>query len=238
MRFAGSVTRVQMAFGGTQRPGRSTLSAVNRPAAGRSLAAGLRVAACALLAATAASAQDARIDVRRDGPTFYVLASADIAADPRVVWDTLTDYERLAEFLPDVERSRVLARDGPRLTVEHRGAFRMLLFERPVRLRLAVEHEPYARIVARSAPGLVGGESQTLRAFYGRYVLTVVGGGSTRVRLDYDAQFELAEPLPPVIGPMFGTALVRGTMREHFEAMLREIRRRQAQQPRIGKGGG
>jgi hypothetical protein len=201
----------------------------------------LRVAACALLLAGAGATcaqQEPRIDVRRDGPVFYVLASADIAAEPRVVWDTLTDYERLYEFLPGVEGSRVVARDGQRLTVEHRGAFRMFLYERPVRLRLAVEHEPFARIVARSTPGLVGSDPQTLRSFYGRYGLTVVGGSSTRVRLDYDAQFELVDPLPPVIGPLFGAALVRATMREHFEAMLREIRRRQAQQPRIGKGGG
>jgi hypothetical protein len=45
---------------------------------------------------------------------------------------------------------------------------------------------------------------------------------------DYDAQFELARPLPAVIGSLFGVAAVRRTMREQFEAMLREIDRRQA----------
>lgn len=48
------------------------------------------------------------------------------------------------------------------------------------------------------------------------------------MRLDYDAQFELAAPLPPVIGRLFAVSAVRQTMREQFEAMLREIERRQA----------
>jgi hypothetical protein len=48
------------------------------------------------------------------------------------------------------------------------------------------------------------------------------------VRLDYDAQFELAAPLPPVGRRLFGVSAIRRTMREQFEAMLREIARRQA----------
>jgi hypothetical protein len=47
------------------------------------------------------------------------------------------------------------------------------------------------------------------------------------VRLDYDARFELATPLPPLVGTLFGVAAVRQTMRAQFEAMLREIERRQ-----------
>lgn len=180
----------------------------------------------------------ATIDVRRDGETFFVQASADIAADPRTAWNTITDYQRLREFLPDVERSRVLARDGNRLTVEHRGQFRLYFYTRPVRVRLAVEHEPFARVIARSDPGTVDGEAPTLRSFVGRYVLTVVEvGGRAGVRLHYDAQFELTEGLPPLIGPLFGAAIVRATMREQFEAMVREIERRQAARPAIEKSG-
>ena len=72
------------------------------------------------------------------------------------------------------------------------------------------------------------GES-TLRSFTGRYGLTPIRVlHRSGVRLDYDARFELAQPLPPLVGSLFGVGAVRRTMREQFEAMLREIERRQA----------
>ncbi|SBT06148.1 Cyclase/dehydrase (fragment) [Candidatus Accumulibacter aalborgensis] len=48
------------------------------------------------------------------------------------------------------------------------------------------------------------------------------------VRLDYDARFELARPLPPMIALLSGIGAIRPTMREQFVAMLRQIERRQA----------
>jgi hypothetical protein len=200
----------------------------------------LAALACALVVPSPpAQAAGNTLDVRRDGGTFFVLASAELAADPRVAWDTITDYERLPEFVPGIERSRVLARDGNRLTVEQRGVFRLYFFVRPVRLRLDVRHEPFSKVLARSVPGAVDGEAATLRSFVGRYSLTVVRVGSRAgVRLDYEAQFELAEELPPVLGAVFGTALVRSSMRGQFEALLREIERRQAARPSIERSSG
>jgi len=167
-----------------------------------------------------------------------VHARAEIQADPRTAWETITDYERLRDFLPDVERSRIVARDGNRFVVEHRGAFHLLFIEIPVRVRLAVRHEPYERVVARSQPGTVDGAAQTLRDFSGTYVLTVVGRDRRAgVRLDYQSKFELAEPLPPVLGQLFGTAMVARGMRQQFEAMVREIERRQAARSPIERSG-
>lgn len=194
--------------------------------------------ALVLAASAAAAATAATIAVERDGDRFHVRASAEILADPRTAWETITDYERLREFVPDVERSRVVARDGGRLVVEHRGAFHLFFIEIPVRVRLTVQHEPYERVIARSLAGMVDGEPQTLREFAGTYVLTVVGRDrGAAVRLDYESRFELAEPLPPVLGDLFGTAMVQRGMRQQFEAMVREIERRQAARPRIEKSG-
>jgi carbon monoxide dehydrogenase subunit G len=195
--------------------------------------------AIALAASSAAAgATAATIAVERDGERFHVRASAEIQADPRTAWETITDYEKLREFVPDVEHSRVIARNGGRLVVEHRGAFHLLFIEIPVRVRLAVQHEPYERVVARSQAGMVGGEPQTLRDFAGTYVLTVVGRDRRAgVRLDYESRFELAEPLPPILGQLFGTAMVQRGMRQQFEAMVREIERRQAARPSIEKSG-
>ncbi len=165
----------------------------------------------------------------RTGETYRVRASAQLAADQRLVWETLTDYERLREFVPGVTRARVLTRAGNQLSIEQVGVFSVFFFDLPVKLRLAVEHTPYTTVLARLAAGSMDANESTLRSFSGRYTLTPVRLPPLRsVRLDYDAQFELAAPLPPLIGSLFAVSAVRQTMREQFEAMLREIERRQA----------
>jgi hypothetical protein len=187
-------------------------------------------AAIALAAPLAAAAVPLQLDVRRDGDRFEIHAAVHVAAPPKLVWETLTDYEHLREFIPGVSSSRVLERDGNRLTVEHHGTFDLLFFARPVRLRLAVEHRPFTTIIARSLPQLADGGPPTLRDFAGRYELSVVRDGA--VRLVYDAHFELAEPLPPLIGTLFGTMAIRSAIRADFEALIREIERRGGAQAR------
>jgi carbon monoxide dehydrogenase subunit G len=165
--------------------------------------------------------------VRRDGAAYVVHASAVVEAAPRVAWETLTDYERLREFVPDIEASRVVARDGDRLIVEHVGFVRMLFWSIPVRVRLAVDHQPPDRVLARSEPGPIGGEEATLQSFSGRYLVTPVGGPESAARIDYDAQFELGPGTPAIVDAMFGQSFVTRWLRRHFEAMLAEIARRQ-----------
>jgi carbon monoxide dehydrogenase subunit G len=191
------------------------------------------LAASFLFASAVAAAPT--VDVERDGETFHVRAHAEVMADPRTAWETITDYERLREFLPDVERSRVVARNGNRLVVEHRGAFHLLFIEIPVRVRLAVQHEPFERVIARSQPGTVDGAAQTLRDFSGTYVLTVIGRDRRAgVRLDYESKFELAEPLPPSQANV--TAMVaRGGASS--SGVVREIERRRAARPPIERSG-
>ncbi len=178
------------------------------------------------------------VTVERDGDTYLVRASADLAAAPRVAWDTITDYERLPEFVPGIERSHVLSRTasstGERLVVDHAGVLRFLLFSRPVRVRLLVEQEPYTKVVARaggaSDAGATPAAGSTVRTFLGRYDLTVIRSGARAgVRISYAAEFVLSDPLPRWIGAW----PIRQMMREQFEAMLSEIMRRQAARPAI-----
>jgi len=179
------------------------------------------------LAAAAEGRATAWVEVRRDAEVYNVHASAQLAAGQRVVWDALTDYERLREFVPGVRRARVLERQGNRLLLEQSGVFSLLFFELPVQLRLDVVHLPYSTVIAQLAPAEAGGDS-SLRSFSGRYRISSGDGlPPAVVQLDYDARFELAAPLPPLVGPLFGVAAVRQTMRAQFEAMLREIERRQ-----------
>ena len=160
-------------------------------------------------------------------------ASAPVAANARIAFETLTDYERLRDFVPDVETARVVARDGNRLIVEFIGSLDLFILSLPVRARLAVEHRPYERVIARSEPGLIGTEEATLRAFSGQYVVTALTDpgrdvADARVRIDYDASFRLAHAFPQFIESAFGQEIILRGLRRHFEAMLTEIERRQA----------
>jgi hypothetical protein len=200
--------------------------------------AALSISLAGLLASHSISAAQPlpSVAVERDGDTFYVSARASVAVDPRIAWDTLTDYEHMRDFLPHVERSRVIARSGTRLSVEHIGQFPLFFFDIPVRVRLGVVQHPYERIIARSEPGEIDGAVQTLRSFSGRYDLAVITlERRAGVRLEYESRFELAEPLPPILGDLFGTAMVTKTVRLQFEAMVREMVRRQAGRASIEK---
>lgn len=213
-------------------------AAIDHPAAVRAIGCVL-IGLLALLGLPgAADAATSSVTVERDGDRFTVAAEAVIDADPRILWETLTDYERLPQFIPGITRTRVLSRselaDGEQLRVEYAGRFNLLLWMLPTQVWLDVRHTPLKEVVARSIapPPHTADEVQavpTLRAFSGRYTLDVLSraaAGLPRVRLGYRAQFELAEPLPPVIGPIFGTVAVRHALREQFDAMVAEIERR------------
>jgi hypothetical protein len=188
-----------------------------------------------------------RVEVDRKGNEFRVTAHASLSADPGVAWRTLIDYERLPEFVPGVDRTRVLARepraDGEQLTVEYGGSFDLLFVSLPMRVWLAVRHVAPTDVLAsmdESYPRVAGGQPSTLRSFEGHYALVVVsrdGPGAASLSLDYTAEFELAEPLPPVIGVLFGTRAIRHTLREQFGAMVAEIVRRSRQRESPGEGG-
>lgn len=174
------------------------------------------------------------LEVTRDGDAFVVTAHADLLADARTAWDTITDLERLPQFVPNITRVRVLSRQpqasGELLAVAFDGSFRLFFLSFPTHVWLDVEHVPYTDVLSRLRPPPPGETSpSSLKRFSGRYTLTTVGagrGGATRVRFDYSAEFALAQPLPPVLGTLFGTAAVRAMLREQFAALVAEIERR------------
>src|SRR5260370_12178154 len=115
-------------------------------------------ASCALLAAqclpcSAAPAHEIAIEIAREGEFVSVRASAELKASPRIAWEVLTDYDHLAEFIPDVRSSRVLRRDPDGVLVEQKGQFGFLFFRQPIEVTMAVSEQPPRRILPRPAPG-------------------------------------------------------------------------------------
>jgi hypothetical protein len=188
----------------------------------------------ALLDPAAGSEHLNHFDVTRDAGSYRVDASADLDADEAIVWGTLTDYEKLPQFVPGIRSVRVLATHDQagkqRLLIEQAGELRFLFFSRRVAVLLDVEQQPRTRVDARALPRPRGSDAgeESLHQFEGTYTLISIPGG---VRLGYRAQFTPEFALPPVFGPL----AVRLTMQAQFEAMLAEIARRRVALARQGQ---
>lgn len=199
------------------------------------------MAASALaLACASPTTQGAQVDVEvsRSGSRFEVKAVARLHTDTATAFATLTDYEHLPRFVPDVHDVRVLRRERhgepspqgeggaqERLVVDQRGEFRIWWFSQPVQIRLDVLHLNGDEVRASLAamPAHNDGDAGRLESFAGRYKLeTVAGAGGNAVRLTYDAYFVPQFRVPRLIG----TQAVRHTVTGQFAAMAEEIERR------------
>jgi len=181
-----------------------------------------RIGLAALLTSAVTAAGAATVEVTRHGREFAVEATTQTRASLDTAWRTLTDYERLPQFVPGLTSVRVLRRsqvDGlERLQVEQRGEFRWLFYSQPVTVRMDVVHHAPTRVDAR-AIAAPGDDATHLERFEGRYELESRDDG---VRVRYAARIVPRFALPPLIG----TLAVRQTVRIQFDAMLAEIERR------------
>jgi carbon monoxide dehydrogenase subunit G len=170
------------------------------------------IAAC--IGAAPAAAQDVRVEASRDGEFVNVAAFAEFPADLRVAWEVLSDYNRLAQFIPDISSSRVVSRDGGRVMVEQKGTIGFFFYRQPVEVRLAVLEEPMRRITARAVSG-------NIRDLETRYELQPGGAG---LKLVYSGRFIPEFTVPPLIG----LPIMRHIIERRFRAMVNEILRRDA----------
>lgn len=182
--------------------------------------------AVALLAAAYAApgtaADDVSIEAERRGDSVEVRAHALIAAPVALVWQVLTDYERLPSFIPGLAKSVVRERKGNQLMLEQTGEARFLVFSFPIDVRYEVIESPPEWISSRA----VGGN---LRRMNGRYDLQPAPAGAGReagavVMLRYRGEIEPNFELPPVIG----LVALRSMVEQQFTAMVAEIERRAA----------
>jgi ribosome-associated toxin RatA of RatAB toxin-antitoxin module len=162
-----------------------------------------------------AQAAEVAVHVSRSGDTFHVEASAEFDGTVARTWQVLTDYGRLAEFVPDLQSSRVVSRDGNQVVVEQKGEARVLFFSYPIDVRLAITEYPHERVVSRA----VSGNFREMRSAYS------LEAGQGRVVLRYTGRMVPEFYVPPLIG----TLALRHNVEASFRALVEEIERQQAQ---------
>ena len=176
------------------------------------------IAAFALAAAhslpRSAAAQEISIHTARDGDFVMVSASAVMQVDLRIAWEVVSDYDHLAQFIPDMKSSRVVSRNGNSVRVEQKGEIGFFFYRQPVDVVLEVLEQPPRRITARSVEG-------NIRDLETRYELQATDSG---VKLGYAGRFDPEFSLPPLIG----MPILRRIVERRFRAMVEEILRRDA----------
>jgi hypothetical protein len=61
---------------------------------------------------------DIAVAIHRDGEVYVVDVDFAVQATPREVWDVLTDYDHMADFVSNVAASRIVRRDPQKMEVE------------------------------------------------------------------------------------------------------------------------
>ncbi|EJL85086.1 polyketide cyclase / dehydrase family protein [Herbaspirillum sp. CF444] len=189
-----------------------------------SLAALLGAAGIDADAGAQTTADQPEIDVvmnRAKGyPLFEVTAKMTVHADVARSWKVLTDYNRLAEFVPNLSRSQVSSSEGNERVVTQNGFARFLFIRQNIDLVLHVTEQPMQAIDIRLVSG-------NMREYQARWELQSLqaqqqAGNDGRTRISY------AGIIAPdfYVPTLFGAALMKGDLRNMLNAVKAEIEKR------------
>lgn len=173
-----------------------------------------RALALALTWIAFAAAAEVTVEVVRQEKAFQIEAKLLVAVGQRVAWQVLTDYDKLASFVPGMRSSRIVSAPGEPLLLEQKGESGFLLLKVPIEVVSRVDEAPLTTIRFRSVGGNL--TSQTGEWALERH------DHATWVR--YRANIAPGFPLPPIIGP----AIVGREVRVMVESVAREMLRRAA----------
>lgn len=164
------------------------------------------------LAGSAALAATAKVDASTGLSGVKVEASQVLQADADTVWATLTDYNKLATFIPDMVSSRLISPPGAPKRVEQIADAGLFAFVMPDHVVLLMEESPNRMIRFRSVSGKV-------LAMTGEWQII---GDNAPVTLVYRSRIIPIAPLPPLVSDYF----VEDEVKKRFEAVGREAERR------------
>lgn len=147
------------------------------------------------------------------GHVYEVNARGEVAAAPAAVWRILTDYDRMAEFVPDLRSARVLSRSGDEVMIEQLGEAHFLFFRRDIRLVVQAREQPISQIDI----SLVDGDMRVYRCTW--RLVPVPETGGTRVL--YSGALAPKFYVPG----MLGSSMIRSDVEKMMAAVLQRLDR-------------
>ncbi len=157
------------------------------------------------------------VNVRREDAdnqkVFVVQAHGAVMASPAAVWKILTNYERMPEFVPDLQSTRVVSRHGNEVIVEQLGTARFLFVRRDIRLVVRVTEQPSSVIDI----ALITGDMKQYNCRWELIPMPETGG----TRIVYSGRM-----VPDFYVPgMVGASMVRSDIEKMMTAVLARLDR-------------
>ncbi len=164
-----------------------------------------------------AQGRDVDVSVQRirteAGNVYEVNAHGEVAAAPAAVWRILTDYERMPEFVPDLQRAHVLSRSGDQALLEQFGVAHFLFFRHDIHLVVQIREQPISQIDI----SLVGGDMKVYNCNW--RLVPVPATGGTRVVFSSTVAPKFYVP------GMLGSNLIRSDIEKMMAAVMARLDR-------------
>jgi ribosome-associated toxin RatA of RatAB toxin-antitoxin module len=142
---------------------------------------------------------------------YEVNASGTVQASLPAVWRTLTSYDRMEEFVPDMASCRVLSRNGNEVIIEQFGTARFLFMSRSIHLIVRATEQPMQAIDI----ALISGDMKHYEARW--ELVPVPETGGTRVL--YTGRLVPNFYVPGILG----TNIIRGDIERMMGAVLAHL---------------
>ncbi|HEY1147777.1 MAG TPA: SRPBCC family protein [Pseudoduganella sp.] len=142
---------------------------------------------------------------------YEVNASGTVQASLPAVWRTLTSYDRMEEFVPDMASCRVLSRNGNEVIIEQFGTARFLFMSRSIHLIVRATEQPMQAIDI----ALISGDMKHYEARW--ELVPVPETGGTRVL--YTGRLIPNFYVPGILG----TNIIRGDIERMMGAVLAHL---------------
>ncbi len=185
------------------------------------VSAALALAALGGFAGAAEPTDDIAIEVARAGESFVVNALLFAPVSRREAWAVLTDFDHMTGFVPNLIESRVVERSENRLTVAQKGVAHFGKLDFPFDSVREVELTPEESVRSRNIRGSVRKLESVTR-------LSEAEGGT---RISYRVEAILDWWFSNSVGEAF----LKHEVHEQFDAIVKEMRRRQAPSTTSGK---
>ena len=163
------------------------------------------------------AAEPVSIRASSRGGAVEIEARATLRAPYALIWQTLTDYDHLSDFIPGMLKSQVIERRGSAAIVEQMGTAAILFFDYPINVVVESTEYPPTFIGVRVLKG-------NLKQLEGGYRLERIADTGDEFVLYWSGLIEPSLPVPNFIS----MPLLRANIRDQFRGMVREIERREA----------
>jgi ribosome-associated toxin RatA of RatAB toxin-antitoxin module len=150
---------------------------------------------------------------------YEVDATGTVAAPLPKVWRILTGYERMAEFVPDMESCRILSRNGNEVILEQFGVARFLFMSKAIHLIVRATEQPMSSIDI----SLISGDMKHYESHWELIPVPETGG----TRIVYSGKMIPNFYVPGILG----SKMIRSDIERMMNAVLARIDRRD--EPRV-----